>query len=363
MLSRYRYLYDAAPVGLVTLDGNGSIVEGNERAAAMFGLEPAAMRGKRLAALLPPAGSAAVEGLQARTLGSPAVIEIRWPDPGTGAAERTAQLEAARDADSLSQLVVLTDVTERKRAEAALHEARAISSATRMRSEFLARIGHELRTPLNAVLGFSELLLSDTQAPLEHYQAAWVGHVAKAGRHLLQLVDDVMDISKVEAGHAPLKLSELDLVQLTQECVPLMLPAAQAGRVEILQDPSSCASCLVQADAKRVRQVVLNVLTNAIKYNVPGGTVRWRVELQPHKACLVVRDTGIGMTPEQQAHLFEPFNRLGAEGTPIEGAGLGLVICRLLMEAMRGTIELSGQQGEGTTVRLTLPLAQATSGS
>ena len=252
----------------------------------------------------------------------------------------------------------IADVTERKRYDGALLDAQAAARANAAKTEFLSRMSHELRTPLNAVLGFSQLLLSDAALPLQDSQRARVGHIERAGQHLLAMIGDVLDLSRIEGGHLPLALQPLDTAALVEESLALVAPTARASGVGLLHAARE-QPLHVLADPMRLRQVLVNLLSNGVKYNRSGGQVI--VEVRPVGAdsvCLTVSDTGFGLTPEQQAHLFEPFNRLGAERRGIEGTGLGLAISRRLIGLMGGEIRVDSSPGRGSSFGVVLPRAQ-----
>ena len=253
----------------------------------------------------------------------------------------------------------IADVTERKRYDAALLEAQAAARANAAKTEFLSRMSHELRTPLNAVLGFAQLLQSDPTVPLQDGQRARVGHIERAGQHLLAMIGDVLDLSRIESGNLPLLPQPLAVAALIEDSVALVAPTARASGVALLL-PASATPLHVLADPMRLRQVLVNLLGNAVKYNRSGGQVVIEAQaLDAERLRLAVTDTGIGLTPLQQAHLFEPFNRLGAERRGIEGTGLGLAISRRLVGLMGGEITVSSEPGHGSTFALTLPRAAA----
>ncbi|WP_428420890.1 ATP-binding protein [Methylibium sp.] len=254
----------------------------------------------------------------------------------------------------------ISDITERKCADAALVSAQAAARANEAKTEFLSRMSHELRTPLNAVLGFTQLLLGDPQAPLQDGQRARLGHIERAGQHLLAMIGDVLDLSRIETGSLLLTLQAISVRALVDESFALVLPTARAGGVTLLQRASG--NLQVQADPTRLRQVLVNLLSNAVKYNRPGGQVVVETEaVDEHTVRLAVTDTGTGLTPSQQMHLFEPFNRLGAERSSIEGTGLGLAITLRLVELMNGRISVHSQPGSGSTFGIELPRAQSPS--
>ena len=258
-------------------------------------------------------------------------------------------------------LFTYRDISEHKRMQAeaarAQNERAAAQAANQAKTDFLSRMSHELRTPLNAVLGFSQLLMADPAEPLTERQAAQVEAIRQAGWHLLALINDVLDVSRIEAGRLLVAPRSVDLVALLDEVVAFVRPQADAWGVTV--DPAYRAGVplAVTGDPVRVRQVMLNVITNAVKYNRPGGRARIEAAAAPGAVRVRVVDTGLGMTREQLDHLFEPFNRLGRERSGIEGTGIGMALTRQLVELMQGTIEVHSEAGAGTTVQIRLPAA------
>jgi len=247
------------------------------------------------------------------------------------------------------------DITERKAGEAALIAAKDEAvRANRAKSEFLSRMSHELRTPLNAVLGFAQLLDSDPDDPLSGPQRARVQELLRGGRHLLALINEVLDLSRIEAGALQLHLEPVALNALVGECVRMVHPMAQERRIALHvlpPDDSVAAHCgTVLADATRLRQVLLNLLSNAIKYNRNGGEVElsWRAD-GDSAVRIEVRDSGPGLSAAQQERLFQAFERLDAEGSEIEGAGIGLALSKWLVNLMRGEIGVDSTPGLGST--------------
>jgi CheY-like chemotaxis protein/nitrogen-specific signal transduction histidine kinase len=250
------------------------------------------------------------------------------------------------------------DVTELRATEQARQAQAQAEEASRAKTEFLSRMSHELRTPLNAVLGFSQLLLADSRLSVE--QAAQLGHVRHAGRHLLALINDVLDISRIETGHLPVASEAVKLGAPIDEAVRMLLPLAQAHTVTLAQVlPQEVEPACVRADPVRLRQVLINLLSNAVKYNRPGGWVRIEVQPTGERWMVRVADNGIGMTDAQLAKLYEPFNRLGRERGPVEGSGIGMALTRQLVWLMGGELAVRSVVEQGTVVELTLPAAEA----
>ncbi len=259
------------------------------------------------------------------------------------------ELMAARD--GLEQRV-----SERTRD---LDDARArAEAASRAKSDFLANMSHELRTPLNAILGFAQLLeFNSAREPLTTKQGRAVEQIAKSGRHLLRLIDEVLDLARVEAGRLSMSVEAVDVGGVIDEVVSTLQPVAEAAEVTIhVRGATDVPSIL--ADRTRLTQVLSNLVSNAIKYNRRGGAVH--VETQRNRDGLAevsVRDTGMGIPVDRLAELFQPFNRLGREHGPIEGTGIGLTITNRLVEAMEGRIEVDSTPGVGSIFRVSLPVA------
>ncbi len=260
-------------------------------------------------------------------------------------------------------IAVAKDISARKQAEASVRAADVALRANAAKTQFLSRMSHELRTPLNAVLGFAQLLRLDRQHPLPAEAAHRVQMIEQAGAHLLALIGDVLDLSRIEAGQLQVSPEVVDVAEVAAECSAMLRAQADAKGVDIVlqgagvDDPPRVR---VRADRVRLRQVLLNLLSNAIKYNRPGGkaSIHWT---QRETQCEVrIVDTGFGMSEAQQAHLFEPFNRLGAERLGVEGTGIGLVLARHLAQLMGGDLRVQSRNGVGTTATLTLDRAQPT---
>ncbi len=269
------------------------------------------------------------------------------------------QFDAAGDVETVVVSAVMID--ERKHVEEQLVAAQAAQRANEAKTEFLSRMSHELRTPLHAVLGFSQLLQLDTAQPLSVSQREKVQHIKRAGAHLLAMINDVLDLSRIESGSLSLSPEILAVDQVVADATALLAPAAREARVRItLANDAASRGVHVWADMVRLRQVLVNLLSNAIKYNRPEGSVRitWRELPGENAVQLEVRDTGRGFTAEQRAQLFEPFNRLGAESSGVEGSGIGLVITLRLVELMHGRIRVDSEPGVGSCFTVVLPSGQ-----
>lgn len=239
---------------------------------------------------------------------------------------------------------------EARRREAEAETIRSRDEAERAnmaKSEFLSRMSHELRTPLNAILGFAQLLEMDD---LNADQRENVHHIVRGGNHLLDLINEVLDISRVETGRLSISIEPVPLVTLIEETVALVRPLASAEGISVSSVvPDDLDSAHVMADRQRLKQVLLNLLANGIKYNRPKGKVGLVLVESGDRLHVEIRDTGPGIDEDQLEHLFTPFERLGAETTSVEGTGLGLALSKGLAEAMRAEIRVSSEVGVGTT--------------
>jgi PAS domain S-box-containing protein len=259
----------------------------------------------------------------------------------------------------LRMIGIHSNISERKEVEAALVEARVSAERANLaKSAFLSSMSHELRTPMNAILGFSQMLEYDSG--LNADQQDNVHEILKGGRHLLELINEVLDLAKIESGRIDLSLEPVELAGLAEDCRQLILPLAATRHIKLMLDVPPYMA--VRADHTRLKQVLLNLLSNAIKYNRDGGTVRVGVQmLEEGWRRITVADEGNGIAPADMAQLFQPFSRLNAKQNDIEGTGIGLTITRSLVELMGGKVGFDSQVGVGSTFWIDMPaLAQTT---
>ncbi|TAN53872.1 MAG: PAS domain S-box protein [Methylococcaceae bacterium] len=289
--------------------------------------------------------SAPLKSIACQKLGT---LDIYWRAPP---APNEDELRIIQSAIQLAGLAI-----ERKQSEDEVRSCwEAALQANVAKSEFLSNMSHELRTPLNSVLGFSQLLLSDEEHPLSEEQKSYVQIVLDGGQHLLNLINDILDLSKIESSQIDTHPDNVLLDDILPQCFALVHSLAEKNAVRLIA-PEYPLSLLVYADATRLRQVLVNLLSNAIKYNQPGGSVS--LSFNPgseERLQICITDTGIGIPINKQAELFKPFQRLGFENSAIEGSGIGLALTKRLVELMHGRIGFESRAGIGSTFWIELP--------
>ncbi|BAE52420.1 Signal transduction histidine kinase [Paramagnetospirillum magneticum AMB-1] len=263
------------------------------------------------------------------------------------------------DGAILHYLAVKEDITARKAAEDALVAAmQAAEDANRAKTVFLSHMSHELRTPLTAVLGYTEMLESGMAGPLPSQHADFVAAISDSGRHLLSIIDEVLDISRIELGSYRIATGPTDLRSIAQECVGMLRPQCVAKDIQL--DLEEGGAMPLVTDSRAVRQVLINLLGNAVKYTEAGGRISVGLTRAGQTLRVVVADTGCGIATDKLAHVFEPFQRVDPlRADPARGVGLGLAICRRIVELLHGDIAIQSEPGRGTAVTLTLPLSAA----
>jgi len=364
--ARLRSILDHVPLGVMFLDTRGRLLDGNARLAEMVGLPPEALHGRAVTEFLHAEEAPRLRQLRRSILtsGKDQVadrVRLLHADGRTRIGRLSVNALRSPDNQVLRLVGVLEDITEQLRLEESERALNRSETANRAKNEFLSRMSHELRTPLNAMIGFAQLLGLDREPPLAQHQREWTQEVQRAGWHLLEMINETLDLARIESGAAELKMEPIALAPLVRTCQAMVSnPAAQRGiRIEhaIAADATGALG-----DATRLKQVLINLLSNAVKYNREGGEVTVSTRRVRSDDAdwveIAVADSGLGMTPTQVGGLFQPYNRLGREKTAIEGTGIGLVISRRLSELMGGTLEASSQPARGSTFTLRLPAAQ-----
>jgi len=266
---------------------------------------------------------------------------------------------AERSSDGRARRVVGTyvDISDLKAAQSAREQQQAAEQASTMKSQFLGRVSHELRTPLNAVIGFSQLMQLDPATPLTPQQAERIAHIERAGQHLLGLITDLMDLSRIELGAVELLSEAIDVRELLDDSLAMVDAQLRERELTVHREIEPTLPP-VMADPLRLRQCLINLLSNAVKYSDEKGTVRVDAHASGNgMVALSVWNSGAGMTPQQLSRLYEPFNRLGRDASHGEGTGIGLAISRQLIERMGGQITATSEAGAWAQFTVTLPVA------
>ena len=280
---------------------------------------------------------------------------VVWPDGSVHWLHESGDVIRDKDGSALNMLGVVQDMTAKKEAEKKIILAKEEAiSANQTKSQFLSSMSHELRTPLNAILGFGQLLDMDKETFTETQQAN-IKEILDAGNHLLDLVNEVLDLAKIESGKMDIVMKKVDLDDVLEQSVALIQPLAAKRHIE-LTDTLSGQGHSVQADKIRLKQVLVNILSNAVKYNRENGKIIIKGEIVDEQRLRIgISDSGAGISKQNIDLLFNPFERLD-EKNNVEGSGIGLVICKNLMEMMSGTIGVESTLGEGSTFWIEIAL-------
>ncbi|WP_330831930.1 ATP-binding protein [Piscinibacter sp.] len=363
---RWEMAADAAGIGIAEADLASGELSLDRRACMNHGLPfplPGYTLEDWLAVVHADDRQATRDGLRL-ALESRGTLETRYrlnrPDGREVTLEITARGRYDAQGAPIGLVGTCRDVTAHLEFERMQRDKQAAERANRAKSEFLSRVSHELRTPLNGILGFAQLMSLDRVAPLAPEQQRRLDSVVRAGRHLLELINDVLDLTRIESEDFSLQPECVDAWTAIGECLALIQPLAQEAGVILPAVPvPPRAPCWVQADPRALEQVLMNLLSNAIKYNRRGGRVTVDATLQPGsqgpQVRIAIGDEGCGMSRDQQAALYQPFNRLGAEQTRTQGSGLGLVISLRLIDAMHGRLQVQSRLGVGSTFGIELP--------
>lgn len=371
---RFRQLLEAAPDAIIEVSANGEIVLVNRIAEDMFGYYREELIGKSVDLLVPDAvrhqhyrhRDTYLEHPRTRPMGSGLELHGRRRDGSLFPVE--ISLSPIQTETGVHVTAAIRDVTQRKRTEQEVKRLqqkytaelearnREIERANRLKSEFLASMSHELRTPLHTIIGFGELLEEESGGPLNDGQKRFLGHILRDSKHLLELINDVLDLSKIEAGGMVLKRERFPLRRSIDEALGAVRPSAIAKGIaveELIEISSE-----VDADPVRVKEMLYNLLSNAVKFTPEGGTVWVDVTEESGFARITVGDTGIGIPAEEQENIFDKFYQVGNATSGVrEGTGLGLSITKELVQMHGGWIEVDSRPGEGSRFTFTLPIA------
>lgn len=380
---RYERLLEAAPDAILEIDSSGRIVLINSQVEKLFGYRREELIGKMVEVLIserfrerhPAHRAGYVAHPVIRPMGSGLDLWARRADGTEFAVD--INLSPFNGESGPGVICVIRDVSDRKAVEEQVrllnlsleqrtrelattntqleNRNREVEKANRQKSNFLATMSHELRTPLNTMIGFSDLLAEETAGPLNQKQRRFVRHVKESSRHLLALVDDILDLSKIEAGHLELKHERFSLNTAAAEVIAAVRPLAAAKEIDLETEFPEEIS--IFADNLRIKQVLYNLLTNAIKFTPEKGSVRLITESERAFVRLSVIDTGIGIPHEEHESIFEAFHQVPPTAVcSHEGTGLGLSITKHLIEQHRGRISVESEHGKGSRFHVTLPL-------
>jgi PAS domain S-box-containing protein len=367
-------LLDTAPDAMVVVGPDGYIRFVNAQTERLFGYARTELLGQHLDLLIPGRFHERHAVHLARFFANPGLRPMGSGLELFGRCKNGAELpievslSPLRTSQGLTVSASIRDISERKRkaAEARLEDerraeelrqARALAEAgSAAKSEFLSSMSHELRTPLNAILGFAQLLWRDRREPLSERHKQRVEHILKGGEHLLRLINDILDLSRIEAGQVSISLEPVSIRDVLEEVDRTLQPLAARQQVDLRIEPVPAGLPMVAADRTRFAQILMNLGANAIKYNRPNGEVVFSVAEEPDSLRVTITDTGIGIPLDKQSSLFQPFQRAGQETGPIEGTGIGLVITRRLAALMNGEVGFHSVPGQGSRFWVSLPV-------
>jgi PAS domain S-box-containing protein len=361
---RFRSIFETAPIGIAFTDLEGGFQEVNAHFCSLVGYPAEALAGKRSLDVTHADDRREDARLARRMMRGEIPFYRRVkryvrPDGGTVHARVLVSLLRGDDGRPHRLVGVVEDITDQLRIEELDRAREAAEAANQAKSEFLSRMSHELRTPMNAILGFTQLMQMDAAEPLPPAQRSRAQQIAQAGWHLLEMINDTLDLSRIEAGSLRLEPVALELPPLLARALALVQQSAAERGLAVNQrlDPGALR---LMGDPTRVTQILTNLLSNAVKYNVVGGSISIEAESPaPGWVEIAVRDTGLGLSEEQRAALFQPFNRLGREQGSLPGTGIGLVISQRLAEMMGGSLRAEAVGGPGARFVLRLPAAGA----
>jgi PAS domain S-box-containing protein len=361
-----RAILNRATDGVVILDPEGRILSLNRSAEALFGFQQNEVAGEPFTMLIAPESRRVVEGYVESLKAGGGAKPIGGGREVSGLARQNGTIpmlltlsRLGEEEPSSKLCAIIRDTSAPRRAEQEAHDAREEAErASAIKSDFLAKVSHEIRTPLNAIIGFAEVIMDERLGPIgtERYKD-YLRDIHKSGTHVMSLVNDLLDLSKIEAGKMVLDIKSVDANAVIGECVALMQPQANRERV-IMRLALAPRLAQIAADERSLRQIVLNLLSNAVKYNEPGGQVIVSTAMSDTgQAIIRIKDTGIGMSDAELALALEPFRQV-ATARPVSGTGLGLPLTKALIEANRASFTIRSRKNEGTLIEVRFPPAR-----
>lgn len=361
---RLQTLLDNTIDSVITINHHGIIENYNKASIALYGYQPEEVIGQNITMLMPASYrdlhklgmSRFLSTEESRILGQPVEVEAQHKNGKAFPIELTIS-DFKWEGEYLFTGIA-RDISKQKAEQQALIDAKQQAErANNAKSEFLSAMSHELRTPLNGILGFAQLLLSDKEQTLSKPQIKSVRQIIYSGEHLLTLINDVLELSKIEAGNIQTSHDHVHISTVFEECLPMLQTLAKQYDVHV--DVLNNNDCVVIADFTKLKQVFINLVSNAIKYNKAGGKVLISTSVHTHNSTLklTITDTGQGIATDRQSHVFTAFERLGQEYANIEGSGVGLSVSKRLIEAMGGSIDFASTEGQGSSFWVELPLS------
>ncbi|MGO9122925.1 MAG: ATP-binding protein [Desulfomonilaceae bacterium] len=339
---------------------DGTLLALNEVAAQRLGGMARELVGSNFFELLTPDMAEEFRARATEVIKSGASVRYVYQDGGTFT--DNSLFPVLRRAGKVDKLAIFSrDITRQALAELELHKARqAAQSADMAKSKFLANMSHELRTPLNAIIGFSEILEDQTFGELNEKQLRYARHIHSSGQHLLELINEILDLAKVESGKAELHISDVNFKRLLENSVVIIREKALRRRIHVdVRLQEELADLHVQADELKIKQIVFNLLSNAAKFTPEGGRIEISAHLEAEQVVISVADTGVGLKPQDQERIFAPFEQVDLSDTrqPGQGTGLGLALARSLVELHGGRIRVNSDGiGKGSTFIFTIPI-------
>ena len=363
---RLDQIMDTAAEGIITSDISGTIESFNHAAEDIFGFTAKDIIGKNIDLLIP--GSLKhkhseyvekyVETGESLIVGVGREVQAQRKDGSVFPA--SIAISDMQFNHKRIFTAIIHDITPIKENESALIESKEeAEKANLVKSEFLSSMSHDLRTPLNAVLGYGQLLEGNPSEPLTKDQSEYVEQILNGGKHLLNLINDILDLAKIEADKVELFIEELDLHSILDECIILIQPLAEEHNIQINDNYKNQDNKFIKADNTRIKQILLNILSNAIKYNKKNGSITIEHQIiDKNKLRINIKDTGLGIADDKQINMFTPFFRVNDNNSSAEGTGIGLTISKKLIEIMNGSINFVSKIGKGSTFWIEIPLIE-----
>ena len=379
--ARLSSFLDSASDPILSIDTIGTILSANSAVEKHFGYPPKELLGENVKVLMPEPYQSGHDGYlqsyaetgKSKVINMVNEVTAKRQDGTTFPIELSVSESVVNGTKSF--LGIIRDISERKEAQKELqhaynkledrikertdelsHSKNLAEQSNQAKSEFLSRMSHELRTPMNAILGFTQLMQESTKDPLPKSHQSRTAQIMKAGKHLLELINEVLDLSSIEAGKITVSLEPVSVANLVEEVLTVVRPLSQKFNITLVDQVTANKMVYVLADQTRLKQVFLNLISNGIKYNRKGGSVTLSSHQEGSLLKIDVIDTGMGIPKEQLNQLFDPFNRLGAENSEIEGTGIGMTISKKIIEVMNGTIGVESTPGEGSIFSISLPV-------